>query len=46
MKSNLKKWFDFEFSSGTGTGADYLSFQRSAKNELKKNGIGKWLCAA
>ena len=38
MKNKLKaeKWRDFEFSTGTTTGEDYLSFQKDARSDLNK----------
>ena len=33
---NLLKWLNYEFSSGTVAGQDYLAFQRAAKADLKK----------
>lgn len=36
MANVMEKWVNYEFSSGTTSGKDYLAFQRSAKADLKK----------
>lgn len=36
MKRN--KWINYNFSSGSIAGDDYLQFQKDCLNDLKKNG--------
>lgn len=36
LNKTLTKWVGYHFSTGPYTGKDYLSFQRSMRNDLKK----------
>lgn len=36
MANKIEKWLHHTFSSGSETGNDYKTFQREAKNDLKK----------
>lgn len=36
MANTIEKWRTHQFSSGGGTGSDYLAFQKAAKADLKK----------
>ena len=36
MANKLKKWTGHEFSSGSSAGNDYLTFQREARTDLRK----------
>lgn len=36
LKATANKWFQHHFSTGCGTGEDYLQFERDCRSDLKK----------
>lgn len=36
LKATSNKWFQHHFSTGCGTGEDYLQFERDCRSDLKK----------
>lgn len=43
LNKNLQKWVNHVFSTGCGTGEDYLKFQRAMKADLKNQVAAKGL---